>query len=122
MARSTLSRSKRNPSERQFRSTLRPNQRNRQAHNAQLVTAEVAMAVLTLTFDRPVFVRGLSGIGVDVALVTELSAVNTAANIVEITYSGSIAAATEITFPSYTGNLRTADGGFAVIATFPVGA
>jgi hypothetical protein len=122
MARTSLSRAKRNPGERQFRSTLRPNQRNRPAHNAQLQTAEVDTAVLTLTFDRPVFVRGLTGITVDVVSADELSAVNTAPNVVEVTYDTSIAAATELTFPPYTANLRTADGGFAVIPTFPISA
>jgi len=122
MARSTLSRGKRNPSERQFRSTLRPNQRNRPAHNAQLVTAEVALAVLTLTFDRPVFLRGLTGITTDVGGADEISAVNLNATTIEVTYDASIAAATVINFPPYTGNIRTADGGYAVIRTFPVGA
>lgn len=120
MARSSLSSTKRNPSERGKKSTLRPNSRNRPAHNAQLVSAAVAMAVLTLTFDRPVFVRGATGITTNVPGADEISAVNTAPNVVEITYDASVAAAVSITFPSYTGNLRTADGGFAVIPTFPI--
>lgn len=122
MARSALSRTKRNPPERQMRSTLRPNSRNRAAHNAQLIDAAAAMAVLTLTFDRPVFVRGLTGITTDVGAVHEVTAVSTSPTTVDITYSGSIAAATAVNFPPYLGNIRTADGGFAAIPTFPVGA
>jgi hypothetical protein len=80
------------------------------------------MATLELTFDRPAFVQGLTGITVNVAAIHEVSAANTSANVILITYSGSIAAATEMTFPPYTGNIRSADGGYAVIPTFPVGA
>lgn len=122
MARSGLSRAKRNPSERQFRSTLRPNSRNRPSHNAQLLSAEVATVFLTLTFDRPVFLRGLTGITTDVVGADEIAASNVSPNVITVTYDASIAAATEITFPSYTGNIRTADGGFAAVPTFPVGA
>lgn len=120
MSRTALSRLKRSISERQRRTTLTPQSRNRPAYNAQLLTAVAAMSTLTLTFDRPVFVQGLTGITVDVAAVTELGALNTSPTVVVVTYSGSIAAATTLTFPPYVANLRTRDGGYAAIATFPV--
>src|SRR5262245_28504472 len=114
MPRTALSRTKRSPSERQRRTTLTPQSRLRPAYNAQLVSAVAAMSTLTLVFDRAVFVRGLTGITVDVG------AVNTAPDTVVVTYDASVAAATTVTFPPYLGNLRTADGGFAAISTFPL--
>jgi len=120
MPRTALSRTKRSPSERQRRTTLTPQSRLRPAYNAQLVSAVAAMSTLTLVFDRAVFVRGLTGITVDVPGADEVGAVNTAPDTVVVTYDASVAAATTVTFPPYLGNLRTADGGFAAISTFPL--
>lgn len=121
MSRTALSRLKRSISERQRRSTLTPQSRRRPAYNAQLTAAEVSTTFLTLTFDRAVYVRGLTGITVDVVSADEIAAVNIAPNQVRITYDVSVAAATTVTFPPFIGNLRTADGGFAAVNTFPVG-
>lgn len=118
----TLSRTKRNPSQRQFRSTLQPNSENRPAYNAQIVTAAVDTNDLTLTFDRPVMVRGLTGIQTDVGAV-ELTATRGATPYeVVIGYDASVAAATDVILPNYVGNVRSRDGGYAVSPTFPVGA
>jgi len=122
MATSPLSRRKRSPSERQFKTILRANQANRPAYNAQLVTAVVAQEDLVLTFDRPVLLRGtLTGITTDVA-EDEVSSARTGTNEITVTFAGSVGAATVVNFPPYTGNIRTRDGGFAVSPQFPVGA
>jgi hypothetical protein len=117
---STLN-NKRRPNPQRYKAvTMRQFPIDAQRINANIATAEVAMSVLTLTFDRPVLLGpGFTRILTDVA-VDEVSSTQTAANAVEITYSGSVAGATEVLMPNSTPNLRTATGGFVQSGTFPV--
>lgn len=119
--RTSLSRTKRSVSQRQRKRPLLSVYNNPGPANARLTTAEVAMAVLTLTFDRAVFLGSVpTGWLTDVA-ETEVSAVITSPNVVEITYSGSVAGATEVIEPTTGNGIRTAQGGFGTIDTFPIG-
>lgn len=88
--------------------------------DAAIVSATPAMAVLTLVFDRPVVLQASpSGILTDVA-VDEISAEQTGPDTIQITYSGSVAAATAVILPNPLNTVRTATGGFARSLTFPV--
>lgn len=101
---------------------------NREATNPQPVTpimineAEAAGSVLTLTFDRAVNVVGTPAITTDVAGAEPVSVAQSAPNVVEITYSASIAAATALTIPFRDPAIRNSSGGFVTSNTFPLAA
>ncbi len=86
-----------------------------------ITNAAKAAAVLTLTFNVPVrlgteppaFTTDLPG-------VTVLSAVQTAPNIVAITFSATIATATELIIPYRDPAIRGQSGGYVTSNTFPV--
>lgn len=91
-----------------------------QGGNSVLAGAEVAAEVLTLTFEKPVILTGsLTGILTDVA-EAEVSASQIGPTQIEVTYAGSVAAATVVVLPDRINAIRTATGGFAVSPTFPV--
>lgn len=104
-------------------STLKPSSRRVPSWNAAIILAEVSSAVLTLTFDRPVVLRSgplPTGILTDVA-ETELSVAQTSATTIAITFTGSVAAATEVLIPNPLPNaIRSQDGGFIQSSSFPV--
>ena len=76
--------------------------------------------MLTLTFDQPVSLDGTPQFTTDVAGATPVSAAKTAPNVVEITYSAAIAAATSINLSFRDPAIRNSSGGFVTSNTFPV--
>jgi hypothetical protein len=87
------------------------------------ITAAVASAaVLTVTFDQPVILRGTPAWTTDLPGVTpvEGSAVMTSLNTMELTFSASIATATAINIPVIDPAIRSVTGGFVADTTFPL--
>jgi hypothetical protein len=89
-----------------------------------ITEAEAAGSVLTLTFSGIVALeRGvLPGITTDVAGAEPVGIVQTSPNVVEVTYSASIAAATTLNIPFRDPAIRNASGGYVVSNTFPLAA
>ena len=83
-------------------------------------SASVAATVLTLTFDQPVVLRGTPPYTTDVAGATAVSAESPSPNVVEITFSATIAAATEVNIPVLNTAIRNKVGGFVADTTFPI--
>ena len=88
----------------------------------QITNSVKALAVMTLTFDQPVsLMRGIvPAYTTDIAGVTALSVVKTAPNIVAVTFSASIAAATKLNIGFRDPAIRSASGGYVTSNTFPV--
>lgn len=103
-------------------STLKQNSRNAPFWDAEIDSALLSGVTLILTFDRPVILSTAprpTGIQTDVG-ATEVSAAQTADDVVQITYDASVAAATAIILPNPSTNaVRSRDGGFIRPATFP---
>ena len=70
--------------------------------------------------DKAVSVDGVPDFTTDVAGATPLSAEQTAPNIVEVTFSAAIDAATELNIPYQDPAIRTAKGGFVASTIFPL--
>src|SRR5687768_9388877 len=87
-----------------------------------ITTAVAAASVLTLTFDATVSLkRGIvPQFTTDVAGATPVSAQQTGPNVVAITFSAAIAAATEINIPYRDPAIRNASGGYVTSDTFPI--
>ena len=77
-----------------------------------MVCVRATGSVLTLGFDGPVSLNGLPAFTTDVAGRTAVSAAQTAANTVAITFSGAIAAATLVNIGYRDPAIRNASGGF----------
>jgi hypothetical protein len=75
---------------------------------------------ITLTFDQAVILSGTPDCTTDLPGVTALSATQTAPDTVEITFSASVATATEVRIPYEEPGIRNASGGFVYTSTFPV--
>ena len=85
------------------------------------VTGATALgAELTLTFDQPVSLNGTPAYTTDVVGATALSAVMTGMNTIAITFSATVAAATEVRIPYEEPAVRNGSGGFVSTSTFPV--
>ena len=82
--------------------------------------ASATGSVLTITFDQPVALSGVPAYTTSVVGATALSAVMTGFNTVAITFSATIAAATEVRIPYEEPAIRNASGGFVSTSTFPV--
>ena len=94
-----------------------------QPTTAITVTSATALgAVLTVTFDQPIALNGTPAYTTDVVGALPVSAVQTDPMTLEITFSASIAAATEVRIPYEEACVRNASGGFVSTSTFPVGA
>src|SRR5687768_7797050 len=87
-----------------------------------VTAASAAGSVLTVTFDVPVTLDGTPAYTTDVAGALPVSAEQTDPMTLEITFSASIAAATEVNIPYEEACVRNASGGFVSTSTFPVGA
>lgn len=88
--------------------------------DASIVSATPTGSVMTIVFDRPVVLGdGPTGISTNLA-VEEVSAAQTSSTTVEVTYGGSVAAATSITLPNPLNNIRTPTGGFVHSLSFQV--
>ena len=85
------------------------------------VTAACASgSVVTVTFDQAVLLTGVPAYTTDVALAEPVSAALTLPNVVAITFSASVAAATEVRIPYEEPSVRNSTGGFVSTSTFPV--
>lgn len=76
--------------------------------------------MITLTFDREIFVEGLTGIQLVGAAANEISAVKTGSNVVEVSYDAAVIAATAVSWPGYMSAIRTVDGGFGQVGSAPI--
>ena len=85
------------------------------------VTAVTALgAVLTITFDQPISLNGVPAYTTDVVGATASSAVMTGTNTIALTFSATVAAATEVRIPYEEPAVRNGSGGFVSTSTFPV--
>ena len=75
---------------------------------------------ITVTFDRPVSLKGVPAYTTNLAGVTAESAIATGPTTVEITFSASVATATTLTIPYEEPAIRNASGGFVSTSTFPL--
>jgi hypothetical protein len=80
----------------------------------------VLAAVLTVTYDQAVILTGTPAYTTDVVGATALSAVKTGLNTVAITFSATVATATEVRIPYEEPAVRNSSGGFVSTSTFPV--
>jgi hypothetical protein len=86
----------------------------------KITAASAATTIVTVTFDQPVALNGTPAYTTDVVGATAQSAVMTSANVVAITFSASVAAATELNIPYEELAVRNSSGGFVSTSTFPV--
>ena len=93
----------------------------KQVTPVRIVSADKNAAVLTLTFNQPIVLKGTPAYTTDLPGITAVSAVSPSIDTVEITFSATIATATSITIPSpVEPAVRSKDGGFVADSTFPV--
>lgn len=92
----------------------------RKPTSVRIVSATKAAAVLTVTFDQPVVLKGVPAYTTSVAGATPLSATSPSPAVVQITFSATIAAATTMTVPVGDPAIRNKVGGFVADTTFPV--
>ena len=88
--------------------------------SARIASAVKSAAVLTLTFDQPVVLKGTPAYTTDLAGVTALSATSPSPMVVEITFSATIATATTLNIPVGDPAIRNKVGGFVADTTFPL--
>jgi hypothetical protein len=87
----------------------------------RITAAAAAGTVLTVTFDQPVVLKGTPNWTTDVVGATAVSAVSPSIDTVAITFSASIAAATEINIASPVDPaIRSKDGGYVADSYFKV--
>lgn len=98
--------------------------KNRPIPNAPIFISAATKSgnVLTLVFDQQVNLEGTPGITTDLPAVNPVSAVKTNPTTVAITYSGAIAAATEINIPYCDRAIRNVQGGYVYSPTFQLAA
>jgi hypothetical protein len=77
-------------------------------------------AVLTIGFDQPITLNGVPQYTTDVVGATALSAVMVGAQTIAITFSATVATATEVRIPYEEPAVRNSSGGFVSTSTFPV--
>jgi hypothetical protein len=85
-----------------------------------VTSASVLASVLTVGFDQPVTLNGVPQYTTDVVGATALSAVMVGTNTIDITFSATVATATEVRIPYEEPAVRNASGGFVSTSTFPV--
>lgn len=100
--------------------TRRERAKTTQQTPVKIVSASAATTVLTVTFDQPVILKGIPEYSVDVVGATPTGAALTAPTTLALTFSASIAAATEMTIPFQDPGIRNAVGGFVANSSFPV--
>jgi len=86
----------------------------------KITAGNAALAVVTVTYDQPVILNGTPQYTTDVVGATAISAVKTGPNVVAITFSASVAAATALNIPYEEPAVRNSSGGFVSTSTFPV--
>lgn len=80
----------------------------------------VNAAVLTVTFDQPIVLKGTPGYTTDVAGAVAVSATSPSINVVEVTFDATIATATQVNIPYLDSAVRSKDGGYVADSSFPV--
>ena len=113
---SSISRVNRNTRSRRLSGTQRPMQR---AIPIGIVSATKAASVMTIVFDQAVALKGVPQYTTDLAGVTALSAAMTNPTTLALTFSASVATATELNIPFEDPAIRNASGGYANAGTFP---
>lgn len=91
----------------------------------RITAASASAAVLSVTFDQPVILRGTPAWTTDLAgppapTPIEGSAVMTSLNTMQLTFSATIATATVINIPVIDPAIRSVTGGFVADTTFPL--
>ena len=86
----------------------------------RVLSVSAAASVLTVVFDQPVILKGVPQYTTDIAGATPVSAEQTNATTLELTFSAAIATATSVTIPFQDPGIRSAVGGFVADSTFPV--
>jgi hypothetical protein len=86
----------------------------------KVTAVDATGSVLTITFDQPVSLNGVPQYTTSVVGATASSAVMTGMNTVAITFSATIATATEVRIPYEEPAVRNSSGGFVSTSTFPV--
>ena len=88
----------------------------------RIVSATKNAEVLTLTFDQPVcLIRGnVPQYTTDVPGAAPVSATAPTIDTIEVTFSATIATATEVNIPYLDPAVRSKDGGFIADSTFPI--
>ena len=86
----------------------------------RVVSVSAAASVLTVVFDQPVILKGVPQYTTDIAGATPVSAEQTNATTLELTFSAAIATATSVTIPFQDPGIRSAVGGFVADSAFPV--
>jgi hypothetical protein len=85
----------------------------------RIVSATKNATVITIVFDQPVVLKGTPQYTVTGATADPVSAASPAIDTVAITYSASIAAATDLNIPSpVEPGVRSKDGGYVADSTF----
>ena len=87
--------------------------------SVRVVSAVAATTNLTMTFDQPIVLRGTPAYTTDVPGATPVSATSPSINTVVITFSATIAAATEVIIPVADPAIRNKVGGFVADTSFP---
>jgi hypothetical protein len=93
----------------------------KQPTSIRISSVAVDASVLTVTYNQPIVLKGTPGYTTDVPGATAVSATSPSINVVEITFSAAIAAATVVNIPVADHAIRNKVGGFVADTTFPVG-
>ena len=104
------------------RPSRRKNNLNRPAPTTPIsvVSATKAAAVLTIVFNQPVALKGVPQYTTDLPGITALSAAMTNPTTLALTFSATVATATEVNIPYEEPAIRNSSGGFVSTSTFPV--
>jgi len=86
-----------------------------------IVSASVALTVLTVTFDQPIGLKGVPAYETGVLGASAVSAGQTGPMTIEVTYSVSIALASTLTIPYQEISVRNSKGGFVADSVFILG-
>ena len=114
---SSISRAQKNVRSRRLSGTQRPMQR---AIPIGIVSATKATTVMTIVFDQAVSLKGVPKYTTDLAGVTAVSAAMTSPTTLAVTFSATVATATELNIPFEDTAVRNASGGYANAGTLPV--
>ena len=114
---SSISRVQKNTRSRRLSGQQRPMQR---AIPIGIVSATKATTVMTIVFDQAVSLKGVPKYTTDLAGVTAVSAAMTSPTTLAVTFSATVATATELNIPFEDPAVRNASGGYANAGTFPV--
>ena len=84
-----------------------------------IVSVTKNVAVMTITFNQPVCLKGVPQYTTNLVGVTPVSAVLTSPTTMNLTFSATVATATTLNVPSEDPAVRNSSGGFVTPSTFP---